>query len=264
MNPNWLGVISAILAFAACLATYRSAREKPFKSRVILVILALIAALPGISFALYYTHAFPELGWYYQFRSLAGTELLIVFLGAAGGMVATFLPRVLFILPLIGVAALSIVPIIKPFIGPIPSGTLRDEWDGGICLQSTPSTCGAASTATILKHFGVDVPEAVLAAEAHSYSGGTEAWYLARAARSRGFDVDFDFSSGFSPTGGLPAVVGVRLGSIGHFIPIIGREGGNFIIGDPLVGAELLSLEELRQRYDFTGFHMRIKPKGDT
>ena len=105
--------------------------------------------------------------------------------------------------------------------------------------------------------------ESELAAEAHSYAGGTEAWYLARAARSRGFDVNFEFSPGFSPEDGLPAVVGVRLGYIGHFIAILGQEGDKFVIGDPLNGRELLSREELEQRYDFTAFHMQIKRKGE-
>jgi ABC-type bacteriocin/lantibiotic exporter with double-glycine peptidase domain len=188
---------------------------------------------------------------------------LVLFLGVAGGFVATLLPRVLLILPLLGVSAFSIIPIIKPFIGPIPDGALKDKWDGQVCLQSTGSTCGAASTATILKHLGVIVTESELAAEAHSYAGGTEAWYLARAARSRGFDVDFLFTPGFTPEDGLPAVVGVRLGSIGHFIAILGKEGERFIVGDPLRGRELLSREEFSQRYDFTGFHMRIKNKGE-
>ena len=53
------------------------------------------------------------------------------------------------------------------------------------------------------------------------------------------------------------------MGSIGHFIPILGQEGDRFIIGDPLRGRELLSREELDERYDFTGFHMRIKNKGE-
>ena len=105
--------------------------------------------------------------------------------------------------------------------------------------------------------------ESEIAAEAHSYTGGTEAWYLARASRSRGFDVDFNFSPGFAPEDGLPAVVGVLLGPVGHFIPILGREADRFIVGDPLRGRELMSRDELNQRYDFTGFHMRIKNKGE-
>jgi hypothetical protein len=263
MNPNWLGVISAILAFVAFFVVYRVAKGTPTKKRILLALLAIVAAIPGATFAAYYAHVFPEPSWYYHFRSNTGTELLVVLLGVAGGLVATLLPRAILVLPLLGVAAFSIAPIIKPFIGPITAGTLQDEWDGEICLQSTPSTCGAASTATILKQLGVDVTESELAAEAHSYAGGTEAWYLARAARSRGFDVDFVFTPGFTPEDGLPAVVGVRLGSIGHFIPILGQEGDRFIVGDPLRGRELLSREELDERYDFTGFHMRIKNKGE-
>jgi Peptidase C39 family len=98
-----------------------------------------------------------------------------------------------------------------------------------------------------------------IAKEAHSYVGGTEAWYLARAIRSRGFEVDFDFRSGFSPEQGLPAVVGVSFGVTGHFIAVLGREGDRYIIGDPLSGREVLTLEELEKRYNFTGFHMRVK-----
>ena len=263
MNPNWLGVISAILAFVAFGLVYRSANDIPAKKRILLALFAILAAIPGASFAAYYAHILPEPSWYFQFRSITGTEFLIVFLGIAGGLVATLLPRVLLVLPLLGVAAFSIAPIIKPFIGPISAGTLRDEWDGEVCLQSTPSTCGAASTATVLKQLGVPVTESELAAEAHSYAGGTEAWYLARAARSRGFDVDFVFTPGFTPEDGLPAVVGVRLGTIGHFIPILGQEGDRFIVGDPLRGRELLSRDELHERYDFTGFHMRITNQGE-
>ncbi|MEM6886364.1 MAG: cysteine peptidase family C39 domain-containing protein, partial [Verrucomicrobiota bacterium] len=192
------------------------------------------------------------------FRSVAGTELLVVFIGVAGGGVAALLPRIVRLLPLVGVLAFSIAPIIKPFIGPIPSGMLQDEWDGNICLQSTPSTCGAASIATILRQLGDDAKESDIAADAHSYAGGTEAWYLARVARARGFEVRFAFTDGFTPEEGLPAVIGVTIGSVGHFVPVLGREGELFIVGDPLRGRELLSLEELDALYGFTGFHMQI------
>ena len=261
MNPNWLGIISVILAIGAFLVAYRFAVKKPLKPRVWLVVVAGIVAFPGASFAVYYAHIFPETSWYYQFRSIAGTELLMVFVGVTGGFFATLLPRLLLVLPLLGVVAISVVPILKPLIDPLSQNELQDTWDGEVCLQSTGSTCGAASTATILKLLGVEATESEIAEEAHSYSRGTEAWYLARAVRSRGCDVKFDFCSGFSPEGGLPAVVGVRLGSIGHFIPVLGQEGERFIIGDPLRGREVLTLEELDKRYEFTGFHMRIKPK---
>jgi hypothetical protein len=164
MNPNWLGVAAAFLALVAFWVTYHLARKAPLGARVSLTLLGIVAAIPGMSFTVYYAHLFPELSWYYQFRSI----------GVAGGLVASLLPRRLFELSLLGVVALSTVPIIKPFIGPIPADLLQDEWDGEVCLQSTPSTCGAASTATILKQLGINVTESELAEEAHSYSGGTE------------------------------------------------------------------------------------------
>ncbi len=262
MNPNCLGVISAILAIAAFFFAYRFGKNKPLRTRVVFSILAIVAAIPGASFAVYYAHVLPESSWYFQFRSIAGTELLVIFLGIACGLIATLLPRVFLILPLFGVVLFSIVPVIKPFIGPLSEDVFKDKWDGEICMQSTGSTCGAASTVTILKHFGMIATEAELAAEAHSYTAGTEAWYLARAVRSRGLDVDFDVTTGFSPDRGLPAVVGVKLGVTGHFIAILGKEGDRFIVGDPLQGRELLSLAELQQRYEFTGFHMRITDRG--
>ena len=72
--------------------------------------------------------------------------------------------------------------------------------------------------------------------DAHSYAGGTEAWYLARAVRARGFKVRFQFAEGFDPGMAFPAVVGVRWGEIGHFIPIMSMQGDKYVIGDPTVG----------------------------
>lgn len=257
MNANWSAISCAFLACAAFILVYWTTGKLALRWRVVLASAALLAAVPGASFALYYTHLIPETAWYYEFRSTVGVELALVMVGVAGGLAATLLPRLLLGVPFIGSAVLCIVPSIKPFLGPL--GKLEDQWKDGVCLQSTPSTCGAASTATVLSDLGGNTGEEELAMQAHSYAGGTEAWYLARAARIRGYDVRFDFGDGFKTEGILPAVVGVRLGAMGHFIAVLGREGEKFVIGDPLVGREVLSLEEMKQRYVFTGFHMRVR-----
>lgn len=256
MNPNWLGVTAAILAILGFIAAHRFALKVSLKSRLVLLALAVVLAVPGASFAIYYAHLFPEPDWYYQFRSIRGTELLMVFVGLAGGVAAAILPRALLVLPLLGVAAIAVAPIIKPLTGPIPAGLLVQKWKDGICLQSTPSTCGAASLATILTYLGKDTTEEQVAVEAHSYSGGTEAWYLARAARARGVEVQYNFTQGFSSESPFPAIVGVKLGPIGHFIPILKREVDKYLIGDPLKGRELLTQDQLLRRYEFTGFRM--------
>ena len=77
MNPNWLGVITAILAVVGFLVAYRVAIKKPLKSRVWLVVIAAIAAIPGASFAVHYAHLFPEMAWYYEFRSVHGSEVMM-------------------------------------------------------------------------------------------------------------------------------------------------------------------------------------------
>lgn len=258
MNPNWLGVCAAILSLASFFVSFRLGAKARNRPRQLLAALAILLAIPGASFAIYYAHILPEPSWWYEFRSRPATEFFIVPIGIAGGLVAAILPRFLLVLPLFGVAAFSIAPFVKPFIGPFAAGALSDRWEDGICLQSTGSTCGAASLATIMKRFGEAVTEPELAAEAHSYRNGTEAWYLARAARRRGFEVAFDFRAGLDPEVEFPAVAGVRFGSIGHFIPILGREGDEFLIGDPLRGRESLTSEELLERYRFTGFFMKI------
>ena len=100
-----------------------------------------------------------------------------------------------------------------------------------------------------------------LAFESHSYAGGTEAWYLMRAIRARGCEVEVQFHDDFDPAVQLPAVIGVQLGhagGVGHFVPFLGREGNAYQIGDPLAGPQTLTMKELRERYQFTGFHMPI------
>ena len=172
------------------------------------------------------------------------------------------LPLLARLFPLLGVAAFSFVPFCKPFLGPIPNGILTEKWDGEVCLQSTSSTCGLASMASVLKVLGEDVSEPEIAHEAHSYSRGTEAWYLARVARARGYEVEFQFTDpGEFPEEHYPSVVGVNLDGIGHFIPILGKEGELFITGDPLTGREVLSRSELEELYTFTGFQMAVRKK---
>jgi predicted double-glycine peptidase len=262
MSPNWLGTICAGGALASFYLSHRFAISATKKTRLLLALAATILAIPGATFAGYYTHAFPEPSWYYEFRSWRGTECLLVMLGIAGGLIASLLPRPLLILPLFVTAAFALAPILKPFVRPIPQASMHDTWDAGICMQSTPSTCGAASVASILNYYGVRVSERELARDAHSYVGGTEAWYLARAVRDRGCDACFRFSSGFDPEIPCPAVVGVRLDSDGHFIAILSRNGDHFQIGDPLIGREDLSRSELLERYVFTGFYMSIMKGG--
>jgi hypothetical protein len=101
------------------------------------------------------------------------------------------------------------------------------------------------------------VTEREVAHAAHSYAGGTEAWYLARFIRSKGLSAHFEFHEGFAPEVSFPAVAGVRVGG-GHFIGILGKEGDIYHMADPMFGELHVSERVLKSRYDFTGFYLVI------
>ena len=201
----------------------------------------------------------PEYEWFYTLRSWPGSEFLVVFLGCADGAAAALIPRVLLSLPLFATLALAVIPHVKPLLVPLSFGEFKDQWQDNACLQSTASTCGPSSVATILRHFGINTTEREIAQAAFSYEGGTEAWYLARYVRSRGLSARFVFRSTFSSEAGQPALVGVRLGRAGHFIAVLEVHDDQVTIADPLFGERRMTLTDFKRRYEFTGFHMVIQ-----
>ncbi len=129
-------------------------------------------------------------------------------------------------------------------------------------MQSTPATCGPASAATILNHFGQKVTERQLATESFTSFSGTENWYLARALRRQGMNTSFLLGNPMDVP--LPAIAGVRLKHLansGHFIALIGRNADRLIFSDPMDGFSTNTLAELDGQYEFTGFFMLIEPQ---
>lgn len=259
MNANWMGFAAAAISLVLFHLAWKLGRKLSIRRRVGLTAIAATLASPGASFAFYYTHLLPETALYYEFRSFVGCEWLVTLIGIAGGLAASCLPRPALLIPWLATAAFSVVPFTKPIISPIDTNLLGDEWDGQVCKQSTGSTCGAAALASVLGVYGMHVREKDVAHAAHSYGGGTEAWYLARFARRQGMAASFTINDGFEPEEGLPAIAGVKLGNVGHFIAILGEENGYFLVGDPLVGTKQFTLCELEEHYTFTGFHLRVR-----
>lgn len=261
MILNWLGVVAGGLSVICFFSAYRAASRASSKSGTIIALLGSgILAIPGAFFSIYYTHLLPETAWFYQFRSLPATEFFVLPIGTAAGILASLLPRLFRPALLTLVILFSFVPFSKPILLPLDLAILEDRWKGKVCMQSTSSTCGAASLATILKTYGITSTEKEIARKAFSYGRGTEAWYLARVARQKGCRVSFLFSNKLDASIPYPAIVGVRIGGVGHFIPILGREGEKWVTGDPLVGKRLYSDSEFYQLYEFTGFHMIVQP----
>ena len=84
--------------------------------------------------------------------------------------------------------------------------------------------------------------------------------YLARALHRHGLKTEFVELPPDANELPHPAIAGVVLSyGTGHFIPILGKEGANYIVGDPMQGREVKSLAELRAEYRFTGFFLLVK-----
>lgn len=259
MYPNWFGLICAVLALVVFVVAHRRALAMPTRTRWRGFALTAALALPAGYNALYYLHWFPETAWFYEVRSWRGIEALVIPVGAAGGFWAALLHRRMLVLPLLATVGVAWGPFLKPIFGPIKVDSLHDTWTHDVCIQSTLSSCGPASTATVLKAWSVAAKETEIVRAAHTYMGGTEAWYLGRYIRSRGLRARFVMSGrGLPDAVRLPAIVGVTVGGRGHFIALIARTGDVHDVGDPMIGPEKLTRAALEHRYGFTGFVLEV------
>ena len=229
----------------------------PRLSLAIGVLLALPCAL-GI---FYYSHMLDHALWYFELRTVPWIELTFSGIGFLGGAVyrwvdaETRMGRLA--VPAL-FAVIMLIPFMKPILEPLKVAALEDKCKGNVCLQSSGSTCGPASAATLLRGLGIPATERELAIESYTYPGGTEAWYLARAIRRKGADAEFVFTDDTLPS---PSIAGVRMGG-GHFIAIerATQEAVTFV--DPLTGESTATPAELRARYRFTGFFLQVRPGG--
>ncbi|MBU3955990.1 hypothetical protein KJ633_05965 [bacterium] len=162
-------------------------------------ILFFLLCIPALSFAAYYLHLLETPVWYYEFRSVNNIEILSALCGLFAGFMETdkkyekrlqrtFLRKKYLKMSLL----LIFLPFVKPVLTPVALFfDLNNQWKDGVCLQSTPSTCGPCSLAITLKYYGVDASEKEVARASYTSLTGTEIWYLARYAKKKGFVVAY-------------------------------------------------------------------------
>jgi predicted double-glycine peptidase len=241
------------------------ARKATPSIRHILLLLAAVLALPCAVCDLFYTHLFDGWTLFYRFRAAPFSELSLAGIGLSAGMLYCWMePDTLgekLVVP-VGLLIVLGLPFSKSALAPVDRSRLQQTCNGEVCLQSTMSTCGPSSAATILKLYGRAASEKELAEEAFTYRGGTESWYLARALRRRGFDADFIIQRSSSESIPAPSIAGVTLGGgTGHFVAVLSSTPERVVIGDPLTGKFEISRSDLKSRYHFTGFFLVIHPR---
>jgi hypothetical protein len=229
-------------------------------------VVGILIAIPAVVFAAYYTKIFGEAMWLYWFRSLPFTELT----GAGIGFIAGWLqgrrrnsPRWSrkmsgFLIPFLTMICVAAPYLKQMFLRPDWS-RFQNRWINNVCVQSSESSCGPASAATLLRYFGKTATEMEIARESFTSRRGTENWYLIRALRHRGLAASYAVVAPGADHLLFPAIAGVKLNQAdgsGHFIALLGKTGDNYIVGDPLMGREELPIEKMNDRYTFTGFYL--------
>jgi hypothetical protein len=223
------------------------------------LVAGLLLALPWLVACIFYLRFLGDPVWFYELRSHAWSELTFAGVGWLGGVLhARFHPENWQQRLLVPAATFVVLlaPLAKQLLNPIRLARLSDHCEGVVCLQTSPSTCGPASAAAILRGYGEQVTERDMAGAAYTSNSGTEAWYLARALRQRGFRAHFVSTQTELPH---PAVAGVRMGG-GHFIAVLSADDCQVTIMDPLSGTLTLAPDAMRQRYHFTGFFLVVEP----
>ncbi len=256
LNPNLFPAV--ILGLALYALGYRWATA--FASRADrwqLGFLLLVISLPGFAIPIYYTHLLPDWPWYLEWRSWPYIEIAVALVGLPLGYYARAQTagkwRIAPSLVLLVTLLLVFLPFSKSLLRPVR--VANTSWVNHpelVWRQTTGSTCGPASLATIYRHFGVDRTEAQIAHAAFTSKSGTELWYLMRDARRHGLLV-YAIEADSIRDVGMPSIIGVKLGRFGHFVTLLDSDGRQSVIGDPLEGQLTLTPAEFTARYPFTG-----------
>lgn len=262
LNPN---AIPTFLLSFALFWLYMSLTKRVVSKagRALLLGSAITLAIPGSLFVLYYTHLFDAVAWFYAFRALPYSEFAASGMGAIAGVLHTKFQSgsrgEKLVVP-IALSVLLVIPFIKSLLDPVDYNQLRRTCEGEVCLQSTPSTCGPSSAATLLKLFRQTSSEEELARQCFTSQGGTEIWYLARALRRRGLTAEFLIQPRNQISPPSSAIAGVVLpGGTGHFIAILSESANEVTIADPLKGKRVVPRKDLMNTYHFTGFFLLVR-----
>lgn len=245
-------ITNAALFVVLLPAAWSLSRASGHRLRIIIGTVLGVFCLPAILYSTYYLHVVDDWLWFYQLRSHAIANYYPAALGLfAGWLMPAIAGTARKVMTIVAAAILVAIPFTKPLLLPLNENELHEVWRDGICVQSTPSTCGPASVATILaRAFNDPVSERTVARAAHTTATGTEVWYLAQFLRARGYAVTFHTHA----PAALPyALAGTQLGAAGHFVAVLGCNGHDCQVADPLTGRI-----DSGKRFTFNGFYMQI------
>lgn len=177
----------------------------------------------------------------------------------------------------LGLTAAAGYSIAAPLLGRIPD--CRDQWNDGVCMQTTEATCSAACGATVLHAHGIETSEEEMARLCLTRTGTLwHGLYRGLKLKTAGSDVAVEVFSGTADDlrrlmpGPVILTVGIPRGSNVdplyteryswtpgklHSVVLYNFADNNRVdMGDPSVGREQWTVEDLQVLYRGKGLRL--------
>lgn len=175
------------------------------------------------------------------------------------------LGRMLRLLAGAAVIKVGILPTIGPLLARQTMAQLTTTvGSDGVCIQSTPYTCGPAAAVTALKRVGVSATESDLAiAFGTSIFTGTPDDVAAQALRDRygahGLVVEHRYMNSLDEFRDWPSAMAVIRFStfVDHFVAVLAVDDKMVTIGDPLSGRAHVPRQEFESIWRHVGILLR-------
>ena len=231
---------------------------KKKSTKALLGVFFFILSLPAILFLIFSARIFTIPIWFIELRSLQGTDLLLSFLGLFLGFIS---PKSNGKVSLIKynkyiyfICIFFVICQFLPYLIPPKYKNFRNNWIENVCLQSTGYTCGPASLATISQYYGKPTTELEVVKFLGVSTLGTRRWDFVKYARKINLKAECFYPENISSVP-YPSIIEVIVkNKIPHAITLLGKDNGNYIIGDPLEGKLSLTEDEFLKKYKFDGF----------
>jgi predicted double-glycine peptidase len=173
--------------------------------------------------------------------------------------------RVLWFLCGVIILRTATLPFLSPLLSQSAFGCLTTTVDqDGVCLQGTPYSCGPAAAVTALRKLGFKAEENRLA----GLSGttmliGTPDDMLAEALRKeygpQGLKVEWRYVASVDELRSWPVSIAVIKYNqfVDHYVTVLGFDGDQIIVGDPLNGRNIMPIEEFLKTWHHVSILMR-------
>lgn len=256
-----------------------------YSSKGQLTMLGLALATPAMVYFLFYGSGQLFLAKYVSdSAAIVYTNLAAIFAAMAAGW-AWRLPKtpmwrrgLLTVLLTLGSLAAIFWPLLSITVRPPPTG--GDDWQNGVAMQTSWATCSPAAAATLLRAEGIDVDEFIMIPLCLTDSSGTPTLGLYRGIKliadqnTRRVEVLTESLEELFAKDDWPVLLAVELPygtedtryanewgwipGMGHSVVALGKtpDGNGLLIGDPSVGLEAWSIDDMRVLWHGDGIRL--------